>query len=107
MYLTKKQKQERAERDAVWQANEDRMALQCWLFEELPDGTQKDALQMAMRDRIITLYNECRFEEGDAILEFLPNAFARKLLDWCFPDEDEQTPQPPPSYPRRGINDAQ
>jgi hypothetical protein len=91
--------QEQAERDAAWQAEQERVRKLGDLFYALPAGAQKIALQKAMRDRIIDLYNECRLEQGDAILEFLPNEFARKLLDWYFPDDDAQTSQPPPPTP--------
>lgn len=80
-------KEERERRDAEWKTENDRVRKLGELFEAIPDGHQKEALKDAMVDRIIYLYNNVRFEEGDAIIEFLPNDDARNLLDWYF-DED-------------------
>jgi|GEM_PF-6551883 len=83
--LTKSQ--ERAKRQAEWDAEQARVEALGNLFSALPDCTARHALMAAMIDRIWALYNECRLEEGDAILEFLPNDEARKLLDDYFSDE--------------------
>jgi hypothetical protein len=93
--LTKK---ERERRKAEWRANEDRVRKLGDLFSALPACPEKEALWAAMADRIIDLFNESKFEEGDAVLEFLPNDYARQLLDWYF-DDDENSPQTAPSPP--------
>lgn len=100
MGLTKEQRKAKAdaERIAAWQAEEDRVRKSGELFEDLPEGPAKSALMMGITDRIITLYNEARFEEGDAILEFLPNAYARALLDWYFEDDGPDTFTVPPDF---------
>lgn len=46
-----------------------------------------------MSDRVIELFNSAKFEQGDAILEFLPNEYARSLLDWYF-DETNSAQAP-------------
>lgn len=92
--MTRLGKAEREKREAAWKAEQERVRKLGNLFEALPDGPQKAALQEALSDRVIELYNNVRFEEGDAILEFLPNEYARKLLDWYF-DEDGPTSFPP------------
>ena len=89
------QKQEREQREAEWKANEERVRALGDLFSALPDGSAKTALWTAMADRIVDLYNNVRMAEGDAILEFLPNDYARKLLDWYFHD-DAKAPFPTP-----------
>jgi hypothetical protein len=81
-------KREREEQEAKWIANEQRVKALGNLFSALPRCPEVTALHAAMSDRIIDLYNEMRFEEGDAILEFLPNEYARKLLDWYFHETD-------------------
>jgi hypothetical protein len=78
---------ERAEREAAWEAEQARVRALGDLFTALPEGHQKAALLDAMTDRVIQLYNEVKHEQGDAILEFMPNDHARDLLDWYF-DED-------------------
>lgn len=89
-------KQEREEREAAWRANEERVRKLGELFSALPNGRAKTGLWVAMAERIVDLYNNVRMEEGDAILEFLPNDYARKLLDWYFhEDEDAPFPSPP------------
>lgn len=91
--IAQRNRQERERREAEWNAEQERVRKLGELFEALPDGPPKAGLQEAMSDRIIDLYNNVRFEEGDAILEFLPNDYARKLLDWYF-DEDGPTSFP-------------
>lgn len=86
-----KAKQEKAEREAAWEAEQARVKALGDLFAALPDGHQKAALLDAMTDRIIDLYNNVRFEEGDAILEFLPTGHARELLDWYFDEKGPDT----------------
>jgi transcriptional regulator with XRE-family HTH domain len=54
------------------------------LFGALLAGPERSALQRSMEHRIRTLFDEHRMEEGDAILEFLPEADARRLLDEYF-----------------------
>lgn len=82
---------ERAERHAAWEAEEKRIREQGDLFEALPEGHQKAALLDAMISRIIHLWNNAKFEYGDAILEFLPNNYARELLDWYFDENGPDT----------------
>jgi hypothetical protein len=86
--LSKAERLERERIEEEWRANEARVHHYGDLFDALPSGAPKDALLAAMTDRIIDLYNNVRMEEGDAILEFLPNIYARQLLDWYFDDED-------------------
>jgi|SRR5262245_60108605 len=88
-----RKRRERERRQAKWMAEEERVRKLGELFEALPDCPQKAALKEAMTDRIIDLYNNVRWQEGDAILEFLPNDYARRLLDWYF-DEDENASFP-------------
>lgn len=90
-------KQERAQREAAWEAEQARVQALGDLFTALPEGPQKDALLAAMTDRIIDLYNNVKFEEGDAILEFLPNDVARRFLDWYF---NEDGPDVAPDFRR-------
>lgn len=90
----KSKRQERQEREAEWEAEQERVRKLGELFEALPDCPQKEALKEAMTDRIIDLYNNVKWEHGDALLEFLPNEHARRLLDWYF-DEDGPTSFPP------------
>lgn len=87
-------KAEREKREAEWRAEEDRVRKLGDLFSALPACHQRDALQEAMSDRVIELFNAAKFQEGDAIIEFLPNDYARQLLDWYF-DGDAQAPFPP------------
>lgn len=87
-------KEERERREAEWRAEEERVRKLGDLFSALPDGPAKVALHAAMSDRVIDLYNDAKFEQGDAIMEFLPNDYARRLLDWYF-DEDGPTSFPP------------
>lgn len=80
-------RKERESREAAWKAEEERVRKLGDLFNALPDCPQKAALLEGMTDRIVDLYNNAKWEEGDAIIEFLPNDYARSLLDWYF-DED-------------------
>ena len=84
-------KEERERREAEWLAEQERVRLLGCLTEALPAGEPKRAMLTGMRDRIIDLYNASRFEHGDVLLEFMPNDYARKLLDWYFPDDDAET----------------
>ena len=83
----KSRKQERAEQDAAWKAEEERVATLERAFAALPDGPEKAALLETMTGRIVELYNACKLTEGDAILEFLPKDHAKQLLDWYFHDD--------------------
>jgi hypothetical protein len=85
--------QERRERQAAWDAEQARIRALGDLFSALPRCPQKAALWSAMANRAIDLLNANRFEQADAILEFLPNDYAMRLLDWYF-DEDENAPFP-------------
>lgn len=80
-------RKERAQREAEVAAENERVMRLGNLFSALPDCPEKLAFREAMGDRVVELYNHVRWEEGDAILEFLPNDYARRLLDWYF-DED-------------------
>lgn len=90
-------RQEKAEREAAWEAEHARVKALGDLFTDLPEGHQKAALLDAMTGRIIHLYNECKHEQGDAILEFMPTDVARRLLDWYF---DEDAPDVAPDFRR-------
>lgn len=82
---------DKAEREAAWEAEQARIKALGDLFASLPEGHQKAALLDAMTDQIIHLYNECKHEQGDAILEFLPNDYAHELLDWYFDENGPAT----------------
>lgn len=58
------------------------------LWREL-DGDAARALRDIARDKIISLYNDSRLEEGDALLFILPTAEALELLDWYFDEEPD------------------
>lgn len=77
-----------------WEAEQDRVQSQGNLFSAIPNSPEKTRLLSVMVYRTINLYNECRYQEGDAILEFLPNDLARELLDWYF-DDNAQDPFAP------------
>lgn len=62
----------------------------------------RQAEYLAMTNRIIDLYNDVKFEEGDAILELLPDDIARRLLDWYF---DEDAPNVAPDFQRPSRNE--
>lgn len=89
---------DKAEREAAWEAEQARVTALGDLFTALPEGHSKAALLGAMTDRIIDLYNHLKFEQGDAILEFLPNGYARALLDWYFDDSGPDTFECPPEF---------
>jgi hypothetical protein len=91
--VTKAAKQERERREAEWAAERSRVLCQGAIFEAIPNGQEKDALKVAMTDRAVWLFDNCRYEEGDALLEFLPNDWAQQLLGWYF-DEDGTAPHP-------------
>lgn len=93
MGITKEQRaaRDKAEREAAWEAEQARVRALGDLFTALPEGHQKAALLDAMTDRIISLYNEAKHEQGDAILEFLPNDYAQELLDWYFDENGPDT----------------
>jgi hypothetical protein len=84
-------KREKAERESAWEAERARVKALGNLFTSLPECHHKAALLDAMTDRIIHLYNERKHEQGDAILEFLPNDYARELLDWYFDENGPAT----------------
>lgn len=100
-------KQEREAAEAAWNAEQARVEALGNLFSALPECGAKLALQTAMRDRVIDLYNESHFERGDVLLEFLPNKFARELLDWYFPDDQDAEPTQPPPSPTGEYETAQ
>lgn len=87
-------KQEREARDAAWHAEAERVRKLGDLFDALPNGPQKLALLEAITDRITDLYNNVKYEHGDVLLEFLPSAYAKELLDWYFDDEERALPCP-------------
>lgn len=91
--MTKAQRaaRDKAEREAAWEAEQARVRALGDLFSALPEGHQKAALLDAMTDRIIQLYNEAKHEQGDAIVDFLPNDHARELLDWYFDENGPAT----------------
>lgn len=93
---------EKAEREAAWEAEQARVLALGNLFTALPEGHQKDSLLAAMTDRIIDLYNNMKFEQGDILLEFLPNDYAQRFLDWYF---DEDAPDVPPDFRRRARDE--
>lgn len=92
-------KQERQEREAAWAAEQERVRRLGDLFDALPNGPQKLALLEAMTDRLVDLYNNVKLEHGDVLLEFMPNAYAREILDWYFDDEERALPCPTYSPP--------
>lgn len=94
------QQKEREEREAEWRANEERVREQERLWGAIPEGPEKHALLLAMTDRAVELMNNVKFEEADAILEFLPRAWVLQLYEWYFHDDDGKVPHPadaPPS----------
>ena len=98
MGLTKAQRQ-RAEREELERQRaeeEARVKRLEALFDALPEGEAKRALMEGMTDRIQWLYDNARFEEGDAILEFLPSRWSHQFLDWYF-HESETHPAEAPS----------
>lgn len=99
MTKAERAKKERDERNAAWAAEAERVRRLGDLFDALPDSPQKSALLAAMTDRITDLYNNVRFEHGDVLLEFLPNDYARQLLDWYF-DDDAKAPYPTQATPK-------
>lgn len=88
---------DKAEREAAWEAEQARVRALGDLFSAVPEGPQKVALLGAMTDRVIELLNECRHEQADILIEFLPNDIARRLLDWYF---DEDAPNVAPDFQR-------
>lgn len=90
-------KREKAEREAAWETEQARVRALGDMFTALPEDHQKDALLGAMTDRIIDLYNNVKFEQGDILLEFLPNDIAQRFLDWYF---DEDGPDVAPDFRR-------
>jgi hypothetical protein len=80
-------------RDAEIAEHKARMKAQYEAFEMLPAGPAKMRLVALMTDRITKLYNDTQFEAGDELLWFLPDAYAKQLLEWYF-DEDGTVPQP-------------
>jgi transcriptional regulator with XRE-family HTH domain len=54
------------------------------LAAAVPASPERDALFKAMEERIIALWDQHRFEEGDYILEFLPDAIVTRILDEYF-----------------------
>lgn len=99
--VAERKKREREATERAWEAEQERVRKLGDLFSVLPGSPQKDALLDAMTDRVIDLYNNVKFEQGDAILEFMPNDYARRLLDWYF---DEDAPDVAPDF-RRSARD--
>lgn len=97
MTKAERAKAEKAEREAAWEAEQARVKALGDLFSALPEGHQKAALLDAMTDRIIDLYNNVKHEQGDVLLEFLPNDYAQRFLDWYF---DEDAPDVAPDFRR-------
>lgn len=97
MGKSKTANRERAEREAAWEAERARVRALGDLFSAVPEGPQKGALLGAMTDRVIELFNECRDEQADILIEFLPNDIAQRLLDWYF---DEDAPNVAPDFQR-------
>jgi hypothetical protein len=83
----------REKREREWLDEQARVQRSGAMFEALPTCAAVEALKVVMTDRIVWLYDRGRMEEGDAILEFLPNNWAMQLLDWYF-DEDGKVPHP-------------
>lgn len=54
------------------------------LFSAIDDCAAKEALLKEMEDRILEYYDCNQFNEGDAILQFLPKDRASQLLDYYF-----------------------
>ena len=81
----------RKERDAAfaeWAAQQkSRVAGQRELWRVSGFGPEKAALKQAMLDRAWELLDAGEVEAADAILEFLPEADAVKLLDEFFREE--------------------
>lgn len=90
------------ERAAEIAAHETRVKAQYEAFEALPEGDAKMLLVALMTDRIVELYNDTKLEHGDELLWFLPDAYAKQLLEWYF-DEDGKIPQP--AYAPSGKNE--
>jgi hypothetical protein len=109
MAQSKIAKREKERAEAEWRANEERVNGYSALFNALPDGFAKVALLDAMTDRVIDLFNNVRMEEGDSILEFMPNEHARSLLDWYFHDEDPNSVFTPkaPDCSHEGVEQGQ
>jgi hypothetical protein len=63
----------------VWDAENQRIARQRSVFPE-----EADDLKQAMLDRALELLEAGRMEEADAILEFVPESDAGKLLEDFF-----------------------
>lgn len=97
MAITKAERarREKEKCEAAWRAEEERVRRLGDLFDSLPACWQKDALKEKMSDQIIEYYNHCKWSEGDAILQFLPNDYAHALLDWYFDDDNPNSTFPP------------
>lgn len=90
-----RRERERLEREAALQAvEEERVRKLGDLFDALPPSPEKLALLEAMTKRIVDLYNDCQFERGDVLLEFLPRQYALDVLTWYFAIEDRLPPLP-------------
>lgn len=74
-----------AQRKALAEENK-RIGVQRALFSALDPCPAKDRLLKTMEDRIIWLLDNCRHEEADALLEFVPEDAAAALLDEYFAD---------------------
>lgn len=61
------------------------------LIETMPPSTAWAELRAAFRDRVLRYYDAGRMEEGDAVLQFLPNDEAQALLDEYFLDPDPKS----------------
>lgn len=54
------------------------------LAAKVPDSPEWQALLAAMKERIFDLYDELKLEEGDHILEFVPEPLASAWLEEYF-----------------------
>lgn len=96
--MNKKQREE-MEAEKAKRLEADRLRVESYetIMSSIPWSQGKVNLLRAMEERIWSLFNECRFKEGDAILEFLPRDDAQRLLTEYFDDDDasiSQTPNP-------------
>ncbi len=82
--VSKRQAEEEARRRAELAANEKRVSQQRALFDALDGCAAKDRLLHMMRQRVFDLLNECRVDEADAILEFMPEQEADAILSDFF-----------------------
>ncbi len=80
---TARERQLRKQREA-WDAENRRIEIQRRLFAAMDPCPAKDRLLVVMRERVIWLLDNCRTEEADAVLEFMPEPEATAILDEWF-----------------------